>query len=498
MKASPSLVFSLLLLWSTAWLPARNAGDTAGGTIIYTGSTSATLYLGDGSSTPYTGGEIVGTNRVNLYNNADGEMINLGTLIRTAGVPFSLASDITTPNRVLTLPAGSNFVTGGTLSLGMGSTVVFNSPLNSTSDFSISSGATLVSSDLSRIDAGVTFQTGGVSTLTTSGILKLDAGTIINSATTLSLGPDATVAGGVLTFGTTGATITTTDVTTAGVLRVGAGSTLSNNATLTLAGNPTYGGVIISGAGTLTLNTISGTALNVLTLGPGGLPGLVTGTPAIGNIVINSATTIGIAANTTITNGNILLSASVPLNLNLASGFTLNRIPLIKNSAFAITGTGVRFLDGVLTNGSTVSFLYLPAVQNLAGNPVSIHISSFDTPGVHDKYVLQLSYDPAAAAALGDVLDLYLAWFDPADSTWKNAVDGNSDGGASAHFIAGAYDPNVDFNLGYYGVDTANSTVWAVVDHNSEFGVGTPAPEPSAGALLVCGLALLGRRARKR
>jgi len=65
-------------------------------------------------------------------------------------------------------------------------------------------------------------------------------------------------------------------------------------------------------------------------------------------------------------------------------------------------------------------------------------------------------------------------------------------------FRRGAYDPNTDFNLGYYGVDTANSTVWAAVDHNSEFGVATPAPEPSAGALVLCGLALFGRRLRRQ
>jgi len=499
MRAPPSIIVSILLLCSAALVSARTVGDgesTDGATtatIIYNIDNSATLYLPDKSTIPYIGGEIVGADQVTVFGTFGKDVLNLGTLIRTNGVPFSLASAPTTNGGVLTLAAGSNFVTGGTLALGAGSTVSFDGQLNSNSELSINSGATLVANDLSRIESGVNVQVNGVTTLTTAGTLTLGAGSIINSSGTLTLGSDATVNNGVVTFGGTGGTIAT-----GGLLTLSAGSTLANNATLTLAGNTAYTGSTTISGGVLTLNGNTGAGISVITVAPGGLPGLLMGPlTTTGNLVFTSATTLGITANVASFNAPFTVTGSTPLNLNLASGILLNRLPTFRGSALTTGGTAIKFLDGVLTGGGSISLLYLPAVQNLVSDPVSIHISEYDTPGVHDKYVLQLSYAPVAAAALGDVLNLYLGWFDPSDSTWKNAVDGNSDGGTSAHFVAGAYDPTVDFNLGYYGVDAANSTVWAVVDHNSEFGVATPAPEPSAGALLACGLALLGRRARK-
>ena len=54
----------------------------------------------------------------------------------------------------------------------------------------------------------------------------------------------------------------------------------------------------------------------------------------------------------------------------------------------------------------------------------------------------------------------------------------------------GAYNPATEFVLGDYGVDTVNDRVWAVIDHNSSFGVGESTavlPEPSSAALLAFG-----------
>jgi len=68
--------------------------------------------------------------------------------------------------------------------------------------------------------------------------------------------------------------------------------------------------------------------------------------------------------------------------------------------------------------------------------------------------------------------------------------------------VSGAYDSSTDNQLGDYGIDTTNGTVWAIVDHNSEFAVVTsPVPEPSAWWLLgfsLTALVLLRRRVRLR
>jgi hypothetical protein len=76
-----------------------------------------------------------------------------------------------------------------------------------------------------------------------------------------------------------------------------------------------------------------------------------------------------------------------------------------------------------------------------------------------------------------------------ADDQWVPAVLGNF--GSKRHRFVGvmAYDPDdLDLELGDYGVNTATHTVWAILDHTSQFGV---VPEPSGLVLLAAAAAAL-------
>ena len=105
------------------------------------------------------------------------------------------------------------------------------------------------------------------------------------------------------------------------------------------------------------------------------------------------------------------------------------------------------------------------------------------TPG-DETFVLEIDYDPAAAGSP------FLGWWN--GSEWVNAVEGNSDGGAGALFVLGAYDGSL--TLGHYGVDTATHTVWAVLDHNSDFAAMVPEPATMTALALGGALGLLRRR----
>lgn len=103
-------------------------------------------------------------------------------------------------------------------------------------------------------------------------------------------------------------------------------------------------------------------------------------------------------------------------------------------------------------------------------------------------FVLQMTYDEAAVLALfGSQENARLGWLD-GENGWVFAINGNSVPGESG-FVLGAFDG--DFTLGRQGVDTENNTVWAVVDHNSEFSTIGTIPEPGSAFLLLLGVAAL-------
>jgi len=142
--------------------------------------------------------------------------------------------------------------------------------------------------------------------------------------------------------------------------------------------------------------------------------------------------------------------------------------------------------------------------------------------GVVGPYVMELDYDESAIVIDDPPLTsekenhlaqgnwLYLGWFEDEahkhlgnltdQQEWINAVHGNSATGskAVANYQGGFADFTAEYTdfmlsdyLGSYGVDTTNNKVWAVLDHNSEFGT---IPEPMTAVLLGLGAFMLRRK----
>jgi hypothetical protein len=138
--------------------------------------------------------------------------------------------------------------------------------------------------------------------------------------------------------------------------------------------------------------------------------------------------------------------------------------------------TTVALLAGAADSNETLlaAFTGSPGTNGLVSDVVDF--SGTDT----NLFALQMSYGPAAAIAqLGDEAKTLLMWFNPLNQVWTNAIYGNSDGGATNHFVAGAFDTNAAFQLGNYGVDTIKHFVWAVLDHHSLFAAGGAVAPPS-------------------
>jgi hypothetical protein len=115
-----------------------------------------------------------------------------------------------------------------------------------------------------------------------------------------------------------------------------------------------------------------------------------------------------------------------------------------------------------------------------------------------DTFVLQMTYDPRQLtgneAALAQRGLIFLVSRGANDSgNWVNAIDFNTGPNVGAANVQGAWAGQLQ--LGTWGVDIANNTVWAVLNHNSVFAA---VPEPGSFVLAGMGLAGLAWASRRR
>jgi probable HAF family extracellular repeat protein len=253
-----------------------------------------------------------------------------------------------------------------------------------------------------------------------------------------------------------------------------------------LAGDTTQHGFLYTGGTMVDLNTLvdSLVATNIQIGGSGGDNG--------GTNAINDWGQIAVAGTVGGRYHALLLTPATPISsVSTVGGVTTRDTKLVSGSSYASiaptvdaggSGTTVSLLGGTAGANNNVTITFTPAGSFATASSI-VNLSGTGS----DTFVLQLTYDEAAAISLfGSEAAAYLAWRDPFDNTWKNAVFGNT-GVSTPLAVSGAYNASSDFHLGTYGVDTVNNTVWAVINHNSDFGVA-PVPEPSVWLLLGGGL----------
>ncbi len=180
-------------------------------------------------------------------------------------------------------------------------------------------------------------------------------------------------------------------------------------------------------------------------------------------------------------NNTFALATTVTGNVGIAG--TPNTADILANQSYggysitrsaSDTGsqqTTVSFLGGTASSRNTVG------VNFAATPPTTLQVRS-DVAGLSgfnanssgqsgDNYVVQMSYNPRVIN--GAANSPVLAWYN--GSRFASSISGNSSG--TPMEFSGAFIPSsaAENQLGAYGVDTINHTVWAVVNHTGQFAV---------------------------
>jgi autotransporter-associated beta strand protein len=315
-----------------------------GGTVVLSGSNS------------YTGGTVIASSTTlsvgsasNIGGGSAALTLSGGTLQTTGAITSSGAFGVTSSS---TLNAsGGAFTHTGTLT-GSGGATLSSSGTVSLNTLSCSSGTFTVSGNLSGSQT-LTAQDGG--TVVLSGTNSYTGGTVIASATTLSIGSVSNIGGSGAALTLSGGTLQTSGaVTSSGAIGVTSSSTIDGS-----GGAATFTGTL-TGSDTSTL-TCSGTvSLNTVTLPSGTftISGPLGGSQAFtkaggGTLIMNSANTY--TQLTTIAAGTLTFSsASTAGPVTVASGATFN---------------GVGTIGGTLTlNGGTLQPGNSPGTMVITGD----------------------------------------------------------------------------------------------------------------------------------
>ena len=390
----------------------------------------------------------------------------------------------------------------------------------------------------------------GTLNLTDTGVVTLNAGSgtmflrkaVGSSSGTFNLGTGGVAGtlnaaeisggGGVLNFNHTGTAVFSTRLTNNMVVnKSGAGTTIltGSNSWFAFGASTINGGTLQIGnggadgtwgsanlmnnanlafnrSGTLAMSsTIAGSG-TVRQIGPGVT--VLSGSNAYTGGTVVSAGTLRASHTKALGNGNVVVidggifsvDAGVDLNLGVSNGITLEADGLSTyrkdysaaealNRFDAITSandsTDAMILNGTAPIAMSLNASFATAPSSPASNDATRISDVLSLDGLGSTvFVMQLSYTPLPTPGF-DETALRIGWLD--GGAWTALGTGSP--------VLGAY--NNSLVVGVFGVDVANDVVWVVTNHNSEFSVINPVPEPSTVVLLTSGaiaIALLRRR----
>jgi autotransporter-associated beta strand protein len=284
----------------------------------------------------------------------------------------------------------------------------------------------------------------------------------------------------------------------------------------TIAGNPAVNGgtlnVTKTGTGTQTFSgscTYTGT-----TTVNGGLLNVT------GSLAGNGSDKVTLVSAGSTLAGNPAISRSRLTGQSYA-GFGASESGGLNTTSQLLGGTNITGSD----NAVTMQYRQRTAGESALGTGLGSDVLSLTgmvnsgaASGQTDVYVLQMSYSEAEMAR---VLGVTVSAFQTNESalisagtlqllylngsgTWVRAIAGNfgSAGNAILNYVGSWSAAGSPLTVGSCGVDPVNNVAWSVVDHNSEFAVGTvvgTAPVPDVGGLwaAAAGTMAVLRRVRR-
>ena len=425
-------------------LTLSNSQFNSGSNVVGDGVSASTLLVngaGVSASSTTSAATIVSaaTSGLNVTLNGSDTVAGLNLKV---GQPVTISGNTTSSSYI-------HSISGNTL-------VVFGATLLPAANSQISFGAgSALGTGTTTVNAGSTLGGSG----TVAGAVTLNSATIGNSGNTLTLSSTLTPTG-------------TSNVASGSTVNVGGGTTIASG---TFTVNGTLGGTTVINGGTVIAannNAFSGS----VTINAGGKLSIGTGV-TIGNAITLAGGTLALAGGTyaPVLGAASSYSSVIPLTSSFAGGKPDTTASLIGGTTGGSRTVSTSFSDTSTASNDSLRF---SDVLSLSGTGGDIFVLQVSVSGVSDN--------------------TWIGWL--YNGSWVNAVNGNvgSVGSSALSAYAGSFASSgaaasADY-LGSYGYDSAGGTVWAVIDHNSDFAA---IPEPSTCAALA-GLGILGLAAYRR